>query len=399
MFGREGRKLFIEKVRELIKKTERVYIYGVGLYGQRVYKLLKEKELCIHGFVVSNDDQCNKNIFDLPVECIKNLNLNGIGIIIGANRRNSIEILDTLRQMKVHDNMVICACEYLDRRGIDEKYYQLPSVEITTMIGCKVNCRYCPQKLLLKNYFQDNPNRESIMSMDTFMVCLEHLPRECHIMFCGMAEPFLNPMCGDMIYQTYKSGRGVELYTTFVGSTIKELEKIWDIPMNYVNVHVADINGYADIPVTEEYLELFEKAIAHKKKNGEPFINVCNAQGEPHPKIKELCKGKLDISTILHDRAGNLDGETLISKQNHTGVLSCTLCGQDLNHNILLPDGTLLLCCMDYGMRHVLGNLREQTYEEIMNGEKITKIKEGLLGNIDIEILCRSCSNAAKISD
>lgn len=390
--------MLIEKIRDLLKRTEQIYIYGAGLYGQRVYRLLKENGIKVHGFIVSNDDQCNRNIFDLQVECIKNLDLRGAGVIIGANRRNSIEILDVLCKMDFQEDMIICACEYLDRREIDEKYYQLPSVEITTVIGCKVNCRYCPQSLLLKKYFRDNPNRESVMSMDTFMTCLEHLPQECHVMFCGMAEPLLNPMCGDMIYQTYKSGRGIELYTTFLGITMEELEKIWDIPMNYVNVHVADINGYADIPVTDEYLELLKKAINHKGKNGKPFINACNAQGEVHPKVKALCNGKLDISTILHDRAGNLEGETLISKRNGTGILSCTLCGQDLNHNVVLPDGTLLLCCMDYGMKHVLGNLKEETYEEIMNGDKIVKIKEGLMGNTDIEILCRRCSNAAKIN-
>lgn len=390
--------MFIEKVKELSKRVERIYIYGAGLYGQRVYKLMQKSGIPIQGFIVSNDAQCNRNIFDLQVQCIRDVDLKNAGIIIGANRRNSIEILEILFELHFDNNITICACEYLDKRDIDEEYYRIPSVEITTVIGCRINCKYCPQKLLLANYFRDDPNREAVMSMDTFMTCLGHLPPKCHIMFCGMAEPFLNPKCADMIYQTYKSGRGIELYTTLVGTSAEEIKKIWDIPMNYVNIHAADMNGYADIPVTKEYFELFEKVIDHRRSDGKAFVNTCNAQGEEHPRIKEICAGKVDISTILHDRAGNLDGDMLIRKRNDEGALSCTLCGQDLNHNVLLPDGTLLLCCMDYGMKHVLGNLKTETYEEIMRGEKIAKIREGLMGNTDIEILCRSCSNAARIS-
>lgn len=150
--------------------------------------------------------------------------------------------------------------------------------------------------------------------------------------------------------------------------------------------------------MTEEHFELVNKVINHKRQDGSYFVNLCNAQGEPHPRIKKMCEGKFDISTSLHDRAGNLQSENLLHKQNESGILSCTLCGQDLNHNVLLPDGTLLLCCMDYGMKHVLGNLRKETYEEIMTGEHINRIKEGLLGDEKIDILCRMCSNATRIN-
>ena len=37
-----------------------------------------------------------------------------------------------------------------------------------------------------------------------------------------------------------------------------------------------------------------------------------------------------------------------------------------MNHNVLLPNGDVVLCCMDFGMQHVLGNLKRQSYEEIL---------------------------------
>ena len=63
----------------------------------------------------------------------------------------------------------------------------------------------------------------------------------------------------------------------------------------------------------------------------------------------------------------------------------------------MLPDGRVLLCCMDYGMKHVLGNLTEQSYEEIMNGKEIDKIKAAINGDESIDILCRGCSSATEI--
>lgn len=269
--------LFVERVKDLQRELKRVYIYGAGLFGQRVYKILQENNVQVCGFAVTNDIQCNKNLFDLPVLQINELDLNNIGIVVSANRRNSIEILKLLKSRECNDGQILCACEYLDNRKIEEDYSDLPTIDVTTVIGCKVNCKYCPQQLLLKNYFHDNPKRDSVMTMDTFMTCLARFPEKCNVMFCGMSEPFLNPLCDDMICKAFESGKNIELYTTLVGLTQEKLEKIWDIPMDFVNIHVADIYGYADIPVTEEYFELLQNVINHKRKDGSPFVNVCNA--------------------------------------------------------------------------------------------------------------------------
>ena len=35
----------------------------------------------------------------------------------------------------------------------------------------------------------------------------------------------------------------------------------------------------------------------------------------------------------------------------------CAKTHTNLNENVLLPDGTVIMCCMDYGMTGVFGNL------------------------------------------
>jgi hypothetical protein len=59
-------------------------------------------------------------------------------------------------------------------------------------------------------------------------------------------------------------------------------------------------------------------------------------------------------------------------------------CLEKMYHNVMLPNGDVSLCCMDYGLKHILGNLYEQDYEEI--------IPE----NNQCFELCRLCENAVE---
>jgi hypothetical protein len=54
---------------------------------------------------------------------------------------------------------------------------------------------------------------------------------------------------------------------------------------------------------------------------------------------------------------------------------------------------------MDYGMKHILGNLREQSYEEIIGGEEMQRVKRAVNGDSDIDVLCRECTSATEVDD
>ena len=209
-----------------------------------------------------------------------------------------------------------------------------------------------------------------------------------------MVEPFLNPNCLELIKVVCEKKRTVNLYTTLIGLNERSLQELMELPIDYVTLHVADAKEYAKIPTTDEYYHLLDMAINSKKRNGKPFVDMCNAQTEPDARVADICKEKYIISSTLIDRAGNLEGTNLVSKRIGTGKISCGVCGNALNKNELLPDGTLLLCCMDYGMKHVLGNLKEQSYQEIMEGAEIKRIRAGMELNDKEDILCRMCSCA-----
>lgn len=69
--------------------------------------------------------------------------------------------------------------------------------------------------------------------------------------------------------------------------------------------------------------------------------------------------------------------------------VTCSRCGDELNENVLLPDGTIITCCMDYGMTGIFGNLFEQTYEEVLSSEAAKLTRQRLKANNDN--ICRHC--------
>ena len=160
-----------------------------------------------------------------------------------------------------------------------------------------------------------------------------------------------------------------------------------------VGLHVADEKNFASITVSEEYYQIVERLINAEKPNGEPFINDMSAQAAPLPRIMEMCKGKYEVLISLQDRAGNLEGDELAGRGRilTNERITCCFSGPKLNNHVVLPDGTLLLCNMDYGMQHVLGNLQTDTYDEIRKGEEMKKVFAGILGDQSVNLLCRKC--------
>lgn len=384
---------FINDIHKMKRNVKEIYIYGAGLYGKNAYEIISKEGIEINGFVTTSEEG---EFCGLEVKKFEHIKDHNVGIIIGANMKNTKEIVKYLEEEGFLKEKYICAYKYIDhgneRGGINGN----PAMEFTTKIGCSINCRYCPQKLLIGSYYMNDNNRNSLMTVSDFELFLSKIPQECNVVFGGMAEPFLNPDCVDMIEKACESGRRVELQTTLVGLNSAKLEKLLKLPIEAVMLHVADKENYADIPVTREYLDLLDTVIHHKKKDEKKWVTFCNAQAEPADEVKEIVSDEYNILTSLLDRAGNLEyDDKIISKKNITGKIKCSQCTEKLNKNIILPDGTVLLCSMDYGMKHVLGNLSCNSYEEIMTtGKEMNHVKSGMQGDESIDILCRNCSCA-----
>lgn len=260
------------------------------------------------------------------------------------------------------------------------------AMEITTRVGCKNMCVYCPQDKFIKAYKKRSDVVQ--MSLDTFKTCLDKIPHNIHIHFSGMAEPWLNPNCTDMILYAHKCGFEIAVFTTTTGMSLTDIDLIKHIPFRTFEVHLPDDKNYTNIKVDKEYLLKIHKLSA-SNIHGINYMSI----GGVHPEIKKILSGIMVREDELVDRAGNVNGIVGINKKEKLkGKIICIGCGKILNHNVLLPNGDVILCCMDYGLQHVLGNLLLSDYEPLFNSDEYQKIIRGLDDSMDI--LCRYCSNA-----
>lgn len=379
-----------------IKKFEvPTYIYGSGSYGKNLYKILKRNDIHINGYVVTS--KTDEKIDDIPIYNISEIaeKKQKSLLVLALNGKNTEQVIAHLKETNYDMSYVIDGGKYImgdgERRGTHNG-----SIEITTIMGCKVNCKFCPQNLLLNEYYKNNKNRTTVMSVETFKKAMDYFPSDYDISFGGMSEPFLNPDFVEMLKIACAQNRRVSLYTTLVGIKKEQVDEILSLPLSFVVVHVADTKGFAHIDTTEVYYEILEKFVRAKKADGSYFVNTCNSQTEPDKRVANICKDRFEILTEMTDRAGNLEDETLISTKIATGKIVCGNLGVNMDNNILLPDGSIVLCCMDFGLKHILGNMFENTYEEIMNGTEMQRIRTGMNGDTSIDILCRSCSYARK---
>lgn len=270
-------------------------------------------------------------------------------------------------------------------------------MEITTVMGCKMDCRYCPQKLLLKQYFAPSrsSNYKRIMSLDDFKFFLDKLGADILICFAGMSEPWQNPECTDMLMYAYGKGYPLAVYTTLMGFTLSDFERIKDIPFEEFVVHLPDQQDNSNIRITDEYLEVLSY-IANYKRANVSLVTDYSCHGEINSRIKNILPSNIINQTELNDRAGNLNDNHISKMKEIKGQILCYRCKDRLNSNVLLPDGSVLLCCMDYSMRHVLGNLFESSYENILNSQVANYIRREMKDDTN-PILCRKCVNAMDI--
>ena len=269
--------------------------------------------------------------------------------------------------------------EVINIKPIDElkkwQHWPAPTMEITTIIpekGCVVDCAFCPQRVLEEVY-----SGTRILTLDNFKKLIDKIPTDVRITFAGFTEPWMNKYCTDMLLYAHEQGHPISVFTTGVGVSIEDLERIVDVPYHGnpnggFTLHLPDSEMLARHPITPGYLQTLKwlKNNHHRIKN---FSTM--SMGSVHPSVKHLFEWAPTFD--MWSRAGNLVRESLLKPKlinlknrwnavYHEDNSRTCGCEEHLYHNVLLPNGDVVLCCMDYGLEQILGNLYNQTYEDII---------------------------------
>ena len=161
----------------------------------------------------------------------------------------------------------------IQNRSREDNYVPDPEsivIEITTSVGCSVNCVFCPQTLFVQRYYLlFGTSAPRILSYENFTTILKKLPKKCSIIFSGYVEPFQNPECTKMMLEAYKDGHPVIICTTLMGLSNENISKILE-NISFVGkqimfyVHLPSIEEMEHIKVTPEYLRTLDLLLASK---------------------------------------------------------------------------------------------------------------------------------------
>lgn len=260
----------------------------------------------------------------------------------------------------------------------------MPALEISTNIGCPVACSYCPQKTLITAYSK----RSSVyfLPLEHFKTCLDKVPREVVVDFSGMSEPWRNPECTRMVQYASATGHQVRIHTTLMGMREDDAEILSALPLDVFRVHLPSSGNLEKIVVDTKYLKVLEKVASLI-----PIARFVCFGKRVHPDVRKLLRkyptAKIRMASASN-RADNACSEGKPVFYMRSGAMMCC---NNARYNILLPNGEVILCCMDYGLQNVLGNLLSMEYTELFQGPVFHKICAGF-EDPSLKTICRSCT-------
>jgi radical SAM protein with 4Fe4S-binding SPASM domain len=151
---------------------------------------------------------------------------------------------------------------------------------------------------------------------------------------------------------------------------------------------------------TEDYQYSLSRSLELKNL---PFFQAMtmNKNSEIHDDIKKFDIKLVDwnINWLGHTRANSLsvtskNNEIVYLHTDHENPVSCAST-PFYDHNVLLPNGDVVLCCMDYSLKHIIGNLLTDDYDSLYLSSELIKImKENKKTTHSKCSICKSCDNA-----
>ena len=262
---------------------------------------------------------------------------------------------------------------------------------------CNLSCAFCP----------GTRRQKRAMTEEDLAILLPKLrPYTDFLYFHLMGEPLCHPKLGQFLEMAGNHGFRVILTTN---GTL--LSKRQEMLLNAPALHKVNISLHAfeanDLSVPfEEYLSGcfdFGKAAEGQKlisyrlwNNGgqdEKNDEILATMEQHFPKPWTQDRHGLRIGNrVFLEYGDKFDWPDLSAPDGGSGVFC-----HGLRDQIgVLCDGTVVPCCLDHEGDIALGNLFEQTLEEILESPRARKLYEGFSCRKATEELCRRCGYARR---
>ena len=272
-------------------------------------------------------------------------------------------------------------------------------IEITNR--CNLSCDFCPGTR--------RPPRT--MTPAEFRALAQKLRGETGYLYLHvLGEPLLHPQLPELLAIAGELGFRVCLVTN--GTLLRERQEVLLAAKNLhkvsVSLHSFEGNGGAGdlqaylqqvwdscVPLAERgvlcALRLWNEG-AEQRYNGEVEAFFSRMTGQDVEKLPRDARGNRTLlPNLFLEKAERIDWPDLQAPES----------GADFCHGLtrqlaVLWDGTVTPCCLDSEGNIALGNLFEQTLEEILRGERAAAMAAGFAARKPTEELCRRCGYARR---
>jgi len=264
---------------------------------------------------------------------------------------------------------------------------------------CNASCVICPYTALKKQ------NPMGIMEEGLFEKIVRDfgdLTRKHgfrgNVLFCNMSEIFVYPeMAAQRLQYVIQSGLGAGIQTNAALMTPEAVSLLSSAGFDgtfTISLHGISPDVYKrvmglDISTT---LKNIDYLVQHYPK--EKIVIQSIPWNWPEGEAKRIrshfrSRGVRVRMPLANNRAGLLPNVAVHRKEKLAGCNA----GRPLGEMVVCFDGDVILCCNDMGREEVVGNLRNNTIQEVWNGEKMQeKIGQIYYGKQSPDdFICRKC--------
>lgn len=271
-------------------------------------------------------------------------------------------------------------------------------VEITNI--CNLQCAFCPGT--------KRPGR--FMPPEEFRILARRLrPYTGFLYLHVMGEPLLHPQLGELL--EIGAAEGFRICLTTNGTLLEEAEgALLSSPALHkvsVSLHSAEGNGMAELGAYLETVWEFARRASERgvicalrlwnlggaeERNGEILAFLSRRLGARPLDLPQPRRGSWRLGERLYlEQAERFDWPDLEAAE--MGTRFCLGLREQV---AILCDGTAVPCCLDHEGDVPLGNLLEQSLEEILDGPRARALVKGFSDGRPAEALCRRCGFATR---
>lgn len=271
---------------------------------------------------------------------------------------------------------------------------------------CNLKCRFCPNPTV-------PASKKSFMPMATFQKIIDDikgLPARPRVFkFCGVGESLLHRDIAVMIKTVRDTGSAdrIIMYTNGVLLNPELNRKIVSGGLNQINISVeaTDSEGYEKFAGAkvdfERYVENIRDLYEHREQL-KIYVKIHSAAVKSESEKQKLydifenISDYISIEGLTHiwgDFRSELE-EKVVDRYEHNAAKKRQICAISFKTLNINADGSCSPCSTDWQHKVIIGNIHEESLNEIWNGERLRALQERFCtGTIGADEACADCAD------